>query len=84
MGGLNAQCVDGIKKLNAIRNNCVHTFKHNPTKGEIEEFGRTLGKAYTDMKQKNENDPDRCMRDACARLCGRFLRAVVNAEHKDT
>lgn len=81
MGGLNAQCLDGLKKLNVIRNNCAHTFKYNPTQGEIEEFGRTLGKTYTDMKQKKGNDPGRCMRDVCAHLCGRLLRAVIDAEH---
>lgn len=83
MGGLHAQLVDGIKKLNAIRNNCAHTFKYNPTKDELDEFGHTLGKTYTDMKRKNENDHDRRMRTTCAHLCGKLLRAVVNAEHKD-
>jgi hypothetical protein len=84
MSSLNAQRIDGIRKLNTIRNDCVHKFMYNPTETELDEFGRTLGKPYADIKRKYGKNIDGRTRAACAFLCGQVLRTVVDAEHKDS
>lgn len=83
MSALNAQRIDGIRKLNAIRNDCAHKFMYNPTKAELDEFGCTLGKPYAHLKRKYGNNIDGRTRAVCARLCGHVLRTVIDAEHKD-
>ena len=84
MGGLSAQRIDSVLKLNGLRNDCAHSFRYQPTVEELEAFGRTLGKAYTALKQQAGGNHNSCMRACCARLCGELLRIVVNVEHGDS
>lgn len=81
-GGLDAQRIDGIRKLNALRNDCVHRFRHQPTKKQITDLGRTLGKGYEEiMKSKHAKNNDSLLRACCDRLCGGILSVVLKAEH---
>ena len=81
MGGFSPQQIDSIRKLNALRNDCAHQFKYQPSNAELEAFGRTLGKAYSAIKLKAGDDQNKCMRSACAHLCGKLAKAVVTVEH---
>lgn len=84
LGGLNAQRLDSVRKLNALRNACAHKFKYHPSAAELEEFGRTLGKPFAVIKTKNGSNQNACMREVCARLSGALLRIVVDAENDAT
>lgn len=82
-GGLNPQSIAGVRRLNALRNDCVHKFKHQPTEKQIHDFGRSLGKAYQEtIKSQRARATDlSLLRLFCARLCGAMLAAVLKAEH---
>ena len=80
-GGLNAQRIDGIRKLNDLRNDCVHKFKHQPTEKQIDDFGRTFGKWYGEIKIKYAQNQDALIRACCNRLAGAVLRVVLEAEN---
>ena len=80
-GGLNPQCIDGIRKLNDLRNNCVHKFKHQPTEKQIDDLGRTFGKNHNEIKHKHSRSRDSLLRAYCARLCGAVVRVVLEAEN---
>ena len=79
-GELTAQRIDGIHKLNDLRNDCVHKFKHQPTEKQIDDFGRTFGKGYKETKRRCSEDQGSLLRAYCARLCGAVLRVVLVAE----
>lgn len=80
-GGLNAQRIDGIRKLNDLRNDCVHKFKHQPTEKQIDDLGRTFGKSCEKIKIKYAKNQDSLLRAYCDRLCGAVLRVVLEAEN---
>lgn len=75
-GSLPEDLINGIKKLNKIRNSCAHLFKYQPTQKEIEELGRTLGKGYTKIKSEYPDDNNYWLGAILPRLCGK-LAAVV-------
>lgn len=81
-GGLNAQRIGGLRKLNDLRNDCVHRFKHQPTREQIDDLGRTFGKAYTEISRKHAKHQDVLLRACCDRLCGGMLRVVLEAENE--
>lgn len=81
-GGLNPQHIDGARKLNDLRNDCVHKFKHQPTAKQIHDFGRTLGKGYNEViKRRSKNTDLSLLRLFCARLFGAMIVVVLKAEH---
>lgn len=79
--GLNAQRFDGIRKLNNLRNDCVHKFKHQPTEKQIDDLGRTFGASYEKIKSKHAKSQDSLLRAYCEFLCGAVLRVVRDAEN---
>ena len=80
-GELSSQRLDSVRKLNQLRNNLVHRFAHQITEEEVDDFGTTLGRFYTEMKghpaKLQRSLLDRC----CDRLCGEMCYIVVNAEN---
>jgi hypothetical protein len=80
-GEIDDQLADGIRKLNGLRNDCVHKFKHQPSQKQIDDFGRTFGKAYKEIKSKYPNDKHHCLGAFIARLCGEALTLALFAEH---
>lgn len=79
--GLNSESVDSIRKLNKLRNDLVHKFKHQPTEAEIDDFGRTFGKAYKEMKGSLVKERHSLLERFCDRLCGQMCCIVVDAEN---
>lgn len=43
-GEIDDQLADSLLKLNEIRNDCAHIFRHQISKMAVEKYGRTLGK----------------------------------------
>jgi hypothetical protein len=82
LGGLPSQRVDGIRKLNALRNRCVHKFKYQAGAEQIDDLARTFGNAYKPMKAKASGNHDSLLLASLARLCGSLAFTVVEAEHK--
>jgi hypothetical protein len=82
LGGLPPQRVAAIRKLNDLRNSCVHKFKYQPGTEKIDDLSRTFGKSYKSMKAKASGNQDRLLLASLDRLCGSLLRAVVEAEHE--
>jgi hypothetical protein len=81
MGGFTTQRIDSIRKLNSLRNDCVHRFKYQPTHAELESFGRTLGKHYAKIQQKVGKDHNKCMRQVCAYFCGVLTKEILQAKN---
>lgn len=54
-GELDEQLYDGIKKINNMRNNVAHKFKHEVSEDSIDDLARTLGKKYSDIKSKSND-----------------------------
>lgn len=80
LGGLTAQRVDGIRKLNALRNLCVHRFKYQVGANEINDLARTFGSGYRLMKAKAGENSDDLLVASLHRLCGSLAGTVVVAE----
>ncbi|TRW90012.1 hypothetical protein [Candidatus Methylobacter oryzae] len=78
-GEMDTQVIDGMKKLNDMRNDCVHEFKWSIENDAVEEFGRILGKTYKDIFCKHPNQDERlsCCIDY---FCGKVLGHVVKVE----
>jgi hypothetical protein len=47
---IDEQIIDGLFKLNGIRNDLAHKFQHEITASQVESLGRILGKDYTNIK----------------------------------
>jgi hypothetical protein len=53
-GVIDEQIIDSLLKLNALRNDLSHEFRHQIENERIEILGRTLGKVYSEIKQETE------------------------------
>ena len=79
-GELDEQSYDGIKKINAMRNNVAHKFKHEIKEKCIHDLAETLGKKYSVIKNKSENSEeilDRTLDTMVGSLSGFVDRARI-------
>ena len=79
-GEIDNQLIVGVRKLNELRNDCVHRFKHQPTQKQVEDLGRTFGKAFKEIKAKYPDDKHYCLGAFIARLCGEVHGVVLSVE----
>lgn len=80
LGGFNPQLLDSISKLNSIRNNCAHVFGHQISEEDVENLGRTLGKDYKKIVEKHPESEVGALAPIVWRICGRMLKATLEAE----
>lgn len=53
-GVLDEQLVDSLLKLNSLRNDLSHEFRHQIERERIKILGRTLGKVYTEIRKETD------------------------------
>jgi uncharacterized protein YutE (UPF0331/DUF86 family) len=53
-GVIDEQLVDSLLKLNSLRNDLSHEFRHQIEEERIGIIGRTLGKVYSEIKKETE------------------------------
>ena len=79
-GEFDSQIVDSLKKLNSIRNDCVHVFGHSIEKKSIEAYGRTLGKDYKRIVKDYPDAGTHGIAPITWFVCGGLVAYVLTAE----
>lgn len=79
-GEFDKQLVDGISKLNGIRNNCAHEFGHEISDKDVEMLGRTLGKDYRRILAQYPGAELGGIAPIVWNLCGRVAYQTLLAE----
>ncbi|WP_022947328.1 hypothetical protein [Methylohalobius crimeensis] len=80
LGELDNQLIDGLGKLNKLRNNCAHKFKYSMDSEELEKLGKTLGKEYSEFKEKYPNDEHGWLGATLPKIAERLATVVASAE----
>ena len=83
LGEIEAQLIDSLAKLNAIRNDCAHVFGHQITSEQVEALGRTLGNEYSRIKGEYPNAEVGGIAPIVWHICGRMLHTTLEAESEE-
>jgi hypothetical protein len=79
-GELNHQLIDSLGQLNELRNNCAHKFKYTIDLAKVEKLGRTLGRDYSQFKDKYPNDEHGWLGATLPKIAERLAIVVAEAE----
>jgi hypothetical protein len=66
------QCLDSLKALNGVRNDCAHKFNYEITEEDIERIGITQGKGFTRIKKEFPDGPGAWLGAVLPYICGKL------------
>lgn len=80
LGSVPEEAIEGMQRVNKLRNDCAHTHQHRITLEDIDHIGETIQPSYDEFKRAYAADLKRLAVWTLSKLYEPFLTAALTAE----